>query len=342
MRSSFSLVLSFALSLSCWLGFAASASAATEAWYRFDNDTVAPVTEDETGNHDGTLVNAPSPSASVGQNPLAQNGAANTTSMDLDLASTQYVSVPHDAALSFGGQPWTIEAFVALASFPTSPVADPPFGTAGMWIAQKKEAPNPSNVTDYFQEYGFMISGNRGNLAPGLVVYARPDQQADPENYVTTGRELQVEMADGTDIFAFTSSLVVPAVPGQWVHVSASYDGDRSVHFTLDVDLSDDAIDFSETVTAPVGTVINPIAGTGSVFIGGKKRGDGAPQQLMDGEIDEVRFSSGSLLESELLAAAPAAPPPSVPALGGPGAGLLVLMIGAGGVLLAVRRGTIV
>ena len=37
-----------------------AASAATVAYYRFDNDSVANVTEDETGNHDGTLVGGPS------------------------------------------------------------------------------------------------------------------------------------------------------------------------------------------------------------------------------------------------------------------------------------------
>lgn len=318
---------------------ASPALAATEAYYRFDNDTVPPVTLDETGNNDGTLINAPATSASVGQDPVRQNGLANAVSLDLDLASSQYVEVPHAPSLSFGNTPWTIEAFIAPASFPTSPITDPPFGTAGMWIAQKKEAAGGGNeFTDFEQEYGFMLTGNRANFDPlefPDVFYANTSQNADPVSFPTTGRELQVEISDGTSIFIFTSSLTVPANAGQWVHVSAAYDGDRSVRFTLDTDLSDDVIDGVETVTAPVGTVINASTGTGSIFLGGKKNANGDLAQSLDGGIDEVRISSGQVLENGLLSVTG---PDPVPTVGEYGAIALVLMMVAGSMVLANRR----
>lgn len=308
------------------------ALAVTEAYYRFDNDTVPPVTVDETGQHDGTLINAPSTSASVGADPVRQNGLANTVSLDLDLVSGQHVSVPHDAALSFGNTPWTIEAFIAPATFPTSPVSDPPFGTAGMWIAQKKASPAPDNVTDHLQEYGFMLAGNRANFDPNDnlgVFYARAAQEADPVAYVTTGRELQFEIADGTLIYIFTSTLSVPAVANQWVHVSAAYDGDKSVRFTMDLDLGDDVVDFVDTVSAPVATVINAYTGTGSVFLGAKKSANGGIAQVLDGGIDEIRVSSGVVPLSGLLAVT--APPPPVPTVGTYGVAALVLLLGVFG-----------
>ena len=122
--------------------------AATVAYYRFDNDTVAGTTQDETGINNGSIVGSAAYASTVGQNPVKQTGAANSTSLALN-GTTQFVSVPNNSSLSFGSSAWTIEAYINLSTLPTA-------ASSGQWIAQKKDA-----AIDDFQDYGFLVGGSR-------------------------------------------------------------------------------------------------------------------------------------------------------------------------------------
>ena len=249
------------------------AEAGTVAYYRFENANPTAAV-DETGNHNGTITPG-SFSSSVGQNPVAQTGAPNTQS--LSISGGQYASIPHSSSLSFGNNPWTIEAYINLNALPTA-------STAGQYIVQKKGA-----QVDDFQDYAFFIAGNRTNLAN---TYGNTGVD-------NTGAELRVEFGLGVapGIVGVTSNLVVPSAGG-WVFVSAAYDGGTSLRFTLDTNLSDSLPGLIDTIALPgLSTVTN----TGPLNIGAKLSGAGAPAQPFGGLLDEVRISNEVLGTSALL-----------------------------------------
>lgn len=280
------------------------------AHYRFENS--ASLGDDETTNHPGTPTNGPTQSSSVGQNPVNYTNAANIGSLNLDFtAPADHLAVAHHASLSFGNNPWTIEAYLSLDSVPNSL-------SAGMWIAHKKDAAN-----DGFTDYGFLISGNRGNFIPPVNPGDPGTVNYDNGSYVNSGRNLQVEFGNNisNQFTAFRSVLEVPTTG--WAHVSAAYDGNQTVRFTLDLNLADDLVDFTETIVAS-GSV-TPVANSGSLFVGAKKNATNGPAQGFDGLLDEVRISGGVVPVNQLLTV----PEPS---------GALLALVGAVGLVLRRRR----
>ncbi len=273
------------------------AQAGTVAYYRFENGNPAAAV-DETGNHNGTITPGASLSLSVGQNPIAQTGAANTQS--LGIADNQYASVPHSSSLSFGNSAWTIEAYINLNALPS-------LATTGQYIVQKKGA-----QTDDFQDYSFLVSGNRSNLAN---TYGKTTDN--------TGTELRVELGLGATapgIVGITSNLLVPA-SGDWIFVSAAYDGGNSLRFTLDADLTDSLPGLVDVIDLPgLSTVTN----SGPLNIGAKLNAAGNPAQSFAGLIDEVRISDEVLATTALLNV----PEPSTWALAALGAAVVGLVAG--------------
>jgi hypothetical protein len=271
------------------------ATAGTVAYYRFESPSTT-VATDETGINNGTIVGA-GLSASVGQNPVA--GQPNTQSLSLS-GTAQYVSVPHSSSLSFGASPWTIEAYINVNALPTTL-------TAGQYIAQKKAA-----AIDDFQDYGFLIGGNRAGLFGSLG-----------KTTDITGTELRVELGSGTGLTGITSNLQVPAA-ATWIFVSAAYDGGTSLRFTLDANLSDAIPGLVDTIPLPA---ITNVTNTGDLFIGAKRNNAGAAAQLFGGMIDEVRISNEVVPVGSLLAAP--VPEPSTWALA---------VLAAAGVVIVRRR----
>ncbi|MBX3420126.1 MAG: PEP-CTERM sorting domain-containing protein [Pirellulaceae bacterium] len=281
---------------------AAPASAGVVAYYRFENS--GSLGDDQTANHPGTPTNGPTASSSVGQNPVKRTGAANIGSMNLDFtAPADHLEIAHHADLSFGLNPWTIEAYVSFDSVPST-------STGGMYIAQKKA----SGVTDNFTDYAFLISGNRGGIGAGISYY-------DNGSYSATGRNLHVEFGDGSQIVAFRSNLNVPT--SGWAHISAAFDGSQTVRFTLDTDLTDNVIGAIETIVA--GSSFTTSTNTGTLIIGAKKNNAGAIAQAFDGLLDEVRISNNMVWHTNLLAV----PEPS---------SALLAVCGIGGLLARRRR----
>lgn len=281
--------------------------AGTVAHYRFDNDPSAIVAADETGVNSGQIVGGAAHSNSVGQNPVSQTGQSNSTSLALSTAgpAAQYISVPHHSSLSFGSNPWTIEAYINLNSLPTTAVA-------GQWIVQKKDL-----AIDDFQDYGFLVGGNRAGLAG---TYGKSSG--------LTGAELVVELGrgSGNGWTSITSNLEVPAA-GAWVFVSAAYDGGTSLRFTLDANLNDNLPGLVDLIALPG---LTNVTNAGNLFVGAKRNAAGAPAQLFNGLIDEVRISDDVLAEDALLSVQ-AVPEPSS----------LALAALAGLACLAFRRGRI-
>jgi len=279
----------FGLFLSIALLAPTLAQAGTVAYYRFDNDTVAGATNDETGVNNGTIVGGAPYGSSVGQNPVKQTGAANATSLGLN-GTTQFVSVPNNSSLSFGSSAWTIEAYINLNTLPTAV-------SAGQWIAQKKDA-----AADDFQDYGFLVGGNRGGT---FGTYGKSTG--------ITGHELVVELGKGAGAgwTSITSSLEVPAA-AQWVFVSAAYDGGTSLRFTLDSNLTDNLPGAIETISLP--GLVN-VTNTGPLILGAKRNMAGGTAQLFGGSIDEIRVSSGVVPVAGLLSST--VPEPSTFVLAG-------------------------
>lgn len=285
----------------CMLPAAPTARADIVAYYRFENS--GDLGLDETGSHHGVLANGATQSSSVGQNPIRRTGTGNTSSLNLDFtAPPDHVVVPAAAALDSGNRPWTIEAFLRLDTAPTT-------STVGMYVVQKKEF-----VSDNFQDYALLLSGQRGALSSGVRYF-------DNGSYNATGRNLQVEFGNGTEILAFRSNLVAPQ--SGWAHVSAAYDGDRTVRFTLDTNLDDNMLDSVETIVA--GSTVVPTVNAGTLLIGAKKNAQGNVVQGFDGFLDEVRISNMQLGLSELLAV----PEPST---------LILAALGACGLVALARR----
>jgi hypothetical protein len=251
----------------------AFAEAGTVAYYRFDNDPAPGVAQDETGVNNGQILGAAPISNSVGQNPVLRTGTVNTTSLSLD-GTTQYVSVPNNSSLSFGSTPWTIEAYINLTTLPTA-------STPGQWIAQKKDA-----ATDDFEDYGFLVGGNRAGLAGTFGKSAG-----------ITGHELVVELGKGAGWTTITSNLQVPAAAA-WVFVSAAYDGGTSLRFTLDANLSDNLPGDVETISLPG---LTNVTNSGNLVLGAKRNAAGSPAQLFGGLIDEVRISNDVVPVNNLL-----------------------------------------
>lgn len=248
------------------------ATAGTVAHYRFENDN-ATVAVDETGINNGTIVGGAPFSSSVGQNPVTATGQPNTQSLSLS-GTGQYVSVPHNASLSFGNSPWTIEAFINVNALPTT-------ATFGQYIVQKKAA-----AIDDFQDYAFLLGGNRAGL------FGSYGKTVD-----VTGAELRVELGTGSSIIGITSNLEVASI-GEWIFVSAAYDGGTSLRFTLDTDLTDLLPGLIDEIALP--NLVNT-SNTGDLFIGAKRNNAGAAAQLFGGLIDEVRISNEVLATSNLL-----------------------------------------
>jgi hypothetical protein len=246
------------------------ATAGTVAHYRFENDNAA-LAVDETGINNGTIVGGAPFSSSVGQNTVA--GQPNTQSLSLS-GTGQYVSVPHNASLSFGNNPWTVEAFINVNALPTT-------ATVGQYIVQKKAA-----AVDDFQDYAFLLGGNRSGL------FGSYGKTVD-----VTGAELRVELGTGTSIIGITSNLVVSS-SGDWIFVSAAYDGGTSLRFTLDTDLTDLLPGLIDEIALP--NLVNT-SNTGELFIGAKRNNAGTAAQLFGGLIDEVRISDEVLATSSLL-----------------------------------------
>lgn len=289
---------------------ASNVQSAVIAHYRFENS--GSLGADETTNHNGTPTNGPTQSSSVGQNPVNYTNAANIGSLNLDFtAPADHMVVAHNSALSFGLNPWTIEAYVSLDSIPSSDPdgAGPLVATPGMYIAQKKDV-----ATDNFQDYAFLLAGNRGALPSGVTFY-------DNGSYAATGRNLHVEFGDGSQIISFRSNLNVPT--SGWAHISAAFDGSQTVRFTLDTNLGDDLVDSTETIIA--GSTFGTTTNIGSLIIGAKKNNVGAIAQAFDGLLDEVRISSGVVPVNQLLTV----PEPS---------GALLALVGAVGLVLRRRR----
>lgn len=281
---------------------ASNVQSAVIAHYRFENS--ASLGDDETTNHPGTPTNGPTQSSSVGQNPVNYTNAANIGSLNMDFAApVDHMVVAHASALSFGLNPWTIEAYVSLDTNPTTL-------TPGMYIAQKK----PIGFSDNFQDYAFLLSGNRGGLLSGVTYF-------DNGSYSASGRNLQVEFGDGSQIIAFRSNLNVPT--SGWAHISAAFDGVQTVRFSLDTNLGDDLVDSTETIIA--GSAFGTTTSSGSLIIGAKKNNIGNIAQAFDGLLDEVRISSGVVPVNQLLTV----PEPS---------GALLALVGAVGLVLRRRR----
>jgi hypothetical protein len=251
-----------------------SVRAGTVAHYRFESGS-ATIATDETGINHGSINGGASLSASVGQNPLSGTGQPNAQSLSLS-GTGQYVSVPNNSSLSFGASPWTIEAYINLNSLPTTL-------TSGQYLAQKKAA-----AIDDFQDYSFLVGGNRAGLAGSLG-----------KTTSITGTELRVELGNGTGLTGITSNLQVPAA-GSWIFVSAAYDGGTSLRFTLDDNLSDAIPGLVDTILLPP---ITNLTNNGDLFIGAKRNNMGVAAQLFGGKIDEVRISNVVVPVGSLLAA---------------------------------------
>jgi hypothetical protein len=247
-------------------------TAGTVAHYRFENDNAA-VAVDETGTNNGTIVGGAPFSSSFGQDPVKGTGQSNAQSLSLS-GTGQYASVPHNASISFGNTAWTIEAFINVNALPTT-------ATVGQYIAQKKAA-----AIDDFQDYAFLLGGNRAGLFGSLGKTAG-----------ITGAELRVELGTGGSIVGITSNLVVPSA-AEWIFVSAAYNGGTSLRFTLDTDLTDLLPGLIDEIALP--NIVNT-SNTGELFIGAKRNNAGNAAQLFGGLIDEVRISNEVLATSDLL-----------------------------------------
>jgi hypothetical protein len=263
------------LGLAALMAISQIASAGTVAYYRFESPS-STVATDQTGTNNGVINGGATLSSSVGQNPLSGTGQPNTQSLGLS-GTGQYVSVPHNSSLSFGASAWTIEAYVNLATLPTT-------STAGQYIAQKKEA-----AVDDFQDYGFLVGGNRAGLFGSLG-----------KTTGITGTELRVELGNGSGFTGITSNLQIPAA-GSWIFISAAYDGGTSMRFTLDANLNDNVPGLVDTILIP--SPITNLTNSGDLFVGAKRNNAGAAAQLFNGSIDEVRISNEVVPLGNLLAA---------------------------------------
>jgi Concanavalin A-like lectin/glucanases superfamily len=280
----------------------ASAPAGTVAYWRFEDSSTPGVVPDATGVNPGTLKNGAS-YAEAASNPANTRGLGSTQALKINRAPNQYQLVPFNASLSFGNNPWTAEAFVYLDTIPTR--AD-----TGFWLLHKKDG-----GSDKMGDYGLMIAGNRGatgDVAAGKLAGL-------------SGRELQVEFGNNGTNASFTSHLEVPST-SQWVFLSAAYDGDKTVRFTLDTDLTDDLPGQIDTVVADF--ALTPVANLGPLFVGAKQSGTGTPTQSFNGRIDELRISSGVVPTSELLSSAPVPEPASA----------VLALCAAGGVTVLLRK----
>lgn len=257
---------------------ASAASAATVAYWRFDNDgktagqTAETVLDETANNNDGSGSNAPTYSSDVFGSQVPLTGDPNTLSIDLERDSSQRIRVEDSNSLDFGDSSFTIEAYVKFETAVTG-VASQQF------LVWKKEF--DSGVADTQLDYGivFARNGSFGASVNGRLVLVQGNGST--TNFVGSGLTL-------TD----TTS---------WHYVSVAFDAvNDQVRFIID------------DQTATIANTFTAAANTGELIIGAHKNASNIIDAHFDGQIDELRISNTFLDTSELLNVVPT--PAALPA----------------------------
>jgi len=251
------------------LSDAAAQAASTVGWYRFENGSLgqpAPGTPQHVvdfsgfANH-GTAANGPTYAPPCGT-VIPVDGTPNTLSLGIARASGQYVEVPHDPSISFGNNPFTLEAFVKLATPSTNSVA------GRQYVMLKKAIGEADTKADY----GLLATA--GDIG-GASRYAN----------------LCLALGKGTGGTAWSPILSDLAITDtDWHSISAAFDPDTNlVRFVLD-----GVVDYQSTAFVPG-------ENTGSLVLGGHFDASGTLAPGFNGWLDEVRISSRYLEYGELL-----------------------------------------
>lgn len=264
--------------MACAMGMAvaSAASAVTVAHWRFEGTTgtAATTVSDSAGANTGTgqpVATEPLYSATTASATVPQTGAANTSSLDFERGSLQYVTIPDSNALDFANNSsFTLEAWVKLETVAAA-------GTAN--VAQR--------------QYVLLKKGSTGIADSGLN-YALLANVADlTSNFGKTGtltrREIAFQVGDGTAFSTVASNFEITDT--DWHFIAAAFDSAaNTVRFTLD----------NQTETA-TGVTRNPAVNAGELLIGTHFNSAAVQDAAFDGLIDEVRISSGVVPLNELL-----------------------------------------
>jgi arylsulfatase A len=206
------------------------------------------------------------------------DGWANGLSARLDASRHQHLAIPPSPALEIGRASVTIEAWLRLASLGTR-----------QWLLLSK----PLGRDDAFVDLGVLAQvGDVATLAAHVTVGAESDGAE------SDGRELAVVFGDPTideGPWAVVSALRID--DHEWHRVVVRIDVAAST-VTFDVDGARDVVAFEDR---------GHLVSTGPVLIGAHHDEHGRIDETLDGWIDELRLSEGSLPDARLLDA-PRAP----------------------------------
>ncbi len=243
-------------------------AATIEAYWDFENGTVGspdPGTTDNVLDVSTNTNHGTAASATGGGLPTYSGdtwvGGPGSVSLDLEAGQKQYVEVPHDASISFGNNPYTIEGYAKLESLGRK-----------QYLIMKKEL-NQAR-TDSYADYIFAVNGDFNDSRADNMVMQLGKGSA------------------GSGSRIFSSDLRI--TDNDWHYVSVSYDptagADRQLRF-----IRDGVIDYQGTGG------FTPGDNTGEVLIGAHMNASDVLDTTFDGKIDELRVSSGRAAPGELL-----------------------------------------
>lgn len=270
------------------LAVAASAPAATVAYWRFDNDgktagqTVETALDETANDNDGSGApgaSLPTYSSDVFGSTVPQTGAANGLSLDMERDDLNRVRVNDtNNTLDFGDSSFTIEAYVKFETLVNT--AD---FFSQQFLVWKKQFDSPG-ASDTQVDYGvvFASSGRFGSTANGTLVLVQGDGSS--ANNTVSG----LRITDTAD----------------WHYISVAFDAPNDlVRFIID----------DQTATIAYNSAFAAVANNEELIIGAHKNAVNNIDALFDGKIDELRISSGFLDTSELLNAAAIPAPAALP-----------------------------
>ena len=253
-----------------------TANAATIGYYRFEEASGLPVNSEGPGN-DANHMFGSFRTGDVPVNPVPQNGFANTQSLTPGGGSGGRgvrVGDPSDVFF-FGDSDFTIEGWVQLSSLSS--------GSSRQYYLQNK----PLAADGRFMDYSVLVQGGD---TQGFV----------DDNYGKlsglTGREIVLVLGkgnSGTDgTWAITSNFEI--TDSAWHHFSVAYDtGNDQVRFTLD-----DQAEWLAFDQRPRG---GSSTNGGPLLLGSHTNASGTYNQWVEGQMDEVRISSGVVPLGDLL-----------------------------------------
>jgi parallel beta-helix repeat protein len=175
------------------------------AYWRFESESASSALDSGPNALHGTYSGGALLLADVATSTVAQSGAGNSRSLDLNYTSPTaggVVTVPDASPIDLGATSFTIEAWVRLEQLSGTTSA------SRQWLCQKK----PTASADASLDYGVLVQA--GDLG-------------------TSGRELAFRAGSGSAESGVTSSLGISDL--LWHHVSVAYDASTgNVRFGLD------------------------------------------------------------------------------------------------------------